>query len=171
MPSAKILEQKQQMVAELAEKMKNSQSMVLVDYCGITVEKDTALRAELRKANVDYTVIKNTYIRKAAEIAGIEGFDAVLEGMTALAVSEDPIAPAKILYKFAKDNESFNIKAGYIDGNVIDVKGVQELAEIPSREGLVCKILGSLQSSLYGLAFALQAIVDKEGGVAEATEA
>lgn len=172
MPSAKILEQKQQMVAELAEKMKNSQSMVLVDYCGITVEKDTALRAELRKANVDYTVIKNTYIRKAAEIAGIEGFDAVLEGMTALAVSgDDPVAPAKILHNFAKENENFNIKAGYIDGNVIDVKGVQELAEIPSREGLVCKILGSLQSSLYGLAFALQAIVDKEGGAAEATEA
>lgn len=168
MPSAKILEQKQQMVADLAEKMKNAKSGVLVDYCGITVEKDTALRAELRKAGVDYTVIKNTYIRKAAEIAGIEGFDPYLEGMTAFAVSnDDPLAPAKVLCKFAEDNETFKVKVGMMDGAIMSADEVNELAKIPSKEVLIGKILGSIQSSLYGLAYVLQAKIDKEGGVAE----
>ncbi|MBR5528052.1 MAG: 50S ribosomal protein L10 [Clostridia bacterium] len=164
MPSAKILEQKQQLVAELAESMKNAQSGVLVNYCGITVEKDTALRAELRKNNVTYKVIKNTYIRKAAEIAGLSGFEAALEGMTAIAVSDDPIAPAKVLSKFADDNESFEVKAGFIDGRAIDVNEINALAAIPSREGLIAKFLGSIQSPLYNFAYAIQAIVDKEGG-------
>ena len=164
MPSAKILEQKQQLVAELAESMKNAQSGVLVNYCGITVEKDTALRAELRKNNVTYKVIKNTYIRKAAEIAGLSGFEAALEGMTAIAVSDDPIAPAKVLSKFADDNESFEVKAGFIDGRAIDVNEIKALAAIPSREGLIAKFLGSIQSPLYNFAYAIQAIVDKEGG-------
>ena len=164
MPSAKILEQKQQLVAELAESMKNAQSGVLVNYCGITVEKDTALRAELRKNNVSYKVIKNTYIRKAAEIAGLSGFESALEGMTAIAVSEDPIAPAKVLSKFADDNDSFEVKAGFIDGRAIDVNEIKALAAIPSREGLIAKFLGSIQSPLYNFAYAIQAIVDKEGG-------
>lgn len=168
MPSAKILEQKQQMVGELADKIKNSTSGVLVNYCGITVEKDTALRRKLREAGVDYTVIKNTYIRKACEIAGLEGLDNVLEGMTAFAVSDDPVAPAKILCEFAKENENFQIKAGFIDGRAIDVAEIKSLSEIPSKEGLICKILGSLQSSLYGLAYVLQGKIDKEGGVTEA---
>lgn len=121
MPSAKILEQKQQLVNELAEQIKNAKSGVIVDYCRITVEKDTALRAELRKAGVDYKVIKNTYIRKAAEIAGIEGFDPYLEGMTAFAISnDDPLAPAKILCKFADENETFKIKVGMMDGAVMN---------------------------------------------------
>ena len=171
MPSAKILEQKQQLVSELAESMKNAQSGVLVNYCGITVEKDTALRAELRKNNVTYKVIKNTYIRKAAEIAGLSGFESVLEGMTAIAVSDDPIAPAKILCKFAENNDRFEVKAGFIDGRAIDVNEIKELAAIPSREGLIAKFLGSIQSPLYNFAYALQAIVDKEGGApAEAAE-
>ena len=171
MPSAKILEEKQQLVAELAESMKNAQSGVLVNYCGITVEKDTALRAELRKNNVTYKVIKNTYIRKAAEIAGLSGFESVLEGMTAIAVSEDPIAPAKVLSKFADDNEGFEVKAGFIDGRVIDVNEIKALAAIPGREGLIAKFLGSIQSPLYNFAYAIQAIIDKEGGApAEAAE-
>lgn len=171
MPSAKILEQKEKMVGELAEKMKNAQSGVLVNYCGITVEKDTALRNELRKNGVHYKVIKNTYIKKAADIAGLSGFDSVLEGMTAIALSDDPIAPAKVLNKFAEDNESFELKAGFIDGRVIDVNEIKELAAIPSREGLIVKLLGSIQSPLYNFAYAIQAIIDKEGGVpAEAAE-
>ena len=172
MPSAKILEQKQQMVAELAEKMKNAKSGVIVDYCGITVEKDTALRAELRKAGVDYTVIKNTYIKKAADIAGISGFEPYLEGMTAFALStEDPLAPAKVLCKFAESNEGFEVKAGFIDGRVIDTNEIKELAAIPGREGLIAKFLGSIQSPLYNFAYAIQAIIDKEGGApAEAAE-
>ncbi len=168
MPSAKILEQKKQLVEELAEKIKKSSGGVLVDYCGVTVEKDTALRKSLREAGVDYTVIKNTYIRKACEIAGMEGFDSVLEGMTAFALSDDPVAPARILCKFAKENENFKIKAGFVEGRVVDAKEVNELAEIPSKEGLICKLMGSMQSSLYGLAYVLQGKIDKEGGVAEA---
>ena len=165
MPSAKILEQKEKMVGELAEKMKTAQSGVLVNYCGITVEKDTALRNELRKNGVHYKVIKNTYIKKAADIAGLSGFDSVLEGMTAIALSDDPIAPAKVLNKFAEDNESFELKAGFIDGRVIDVNEIKSLASIPSREGLIVKLLGSIQSPLYNFAYAIQAIIDKEGGV------
>ncbi len=165
MPSAKILEQKEKMVGELAEKMKSAQSGVLVNYCGITVEKDTALRNELRKNGVHYKVIKNTYIKKAADIAGLSGFDSVLEGMTAIALSDDPIAPAKVLNKFAEDNDSFELKAGFIDGRVIDVNEIKSLAAIPSREGLIVKLLGSIQSPLYNFAYAIQAIIDKEGGV------
>ncbi len=163
MPSAKILEQKQAMLAELVESMKKAESGVLVNYCGITVEEDTKLRKSLREAGVDYKVIKNTYIRKAAAEAGLEGFDNVLEGMTALAMSEDAVAPAKILCKYAKDNENFTIKAGFIDGRVIDVAEIEALAAIPGKEGLIAKMLGSIQSPLYGLAIALQAIVDKSG--------
>ncbi len=166
MPSAKILEQKQQMVAELAEKIKNAKSGVLVNYCGITVEKDTALRNELRKAGVDYTVIKNTYIKKAADIAGISGFEPYLEGMTALAISnDDPIAPAKVLCKFAEGNDTFKVKVGMMDGQIMEAAQVEELAKIPSKEVLIGKILGSIQSSLYGLAYVLQAKIDKDGGV------
>lgn len=163
MPSAKILEQKQAMLAELVESMKKAESGVLVNYCGITVEEDTKLRKSLREAGVDYKVIKNTYIRKAAAEAGLEGFDNVLEGMTALAMSDDAVAPAKILCKYAKDNENFTIKAGFIDGRVIDVAEIEALAAIPGKEGLIAKMLGSIQSPLYGLAIALQAIVDKSG--------
>ena len=169
MPSAKILEQKQAMLAELVESMKNAESGVLVNYCGITVEEDTKLRKSLREAGVDYRVIKNTYIRKASAEAGLEGFDNVLEGMTAIAMSSDAVAPAKILCKYAKDHENFVVKAGFIDGRVIDVAEVEALAAIPSKEGLIAKMLGSIQSPLYGIAVALQAIVDKSGeAVAEA---
>ena len=104
-------------------------------------------------------------------MAGLNGFDSVLEGMTAIAVSEDPIAPAKVLSKFADDNEGFEVKAGFIDGRVIDVNEIKALAAIPGREGLIAKFLGSIQSPLYNFAYAIQAIIDKEGGApAEAAE-
>ena len=168
MPSAKILEQKEKLVSDLAEKMKAAKSGVIVDYCGITVDKDTALRAELRKAGVEYTVIKNTYIKRAAEMAGIEGFDPYLEGMTAFALSnEDPLAPAKVLCKFAEENESFKVKVGMMDGQVMEAAEVEALSKIPSKEVLIGKILGSIQGPLHGLAYVLQAKIDKDGGVAE----
>ena len=167
MPSAKILEQKQAMLAELVERIKGAESGVLVNYCGITVEEDTKLRKSLREAGVDYRVIKNTYIKMACKEAGLDGFDSVLEGMTAIALSNDAVAPAKVLCKFAKDNEQFTVKAGFIDGRVIDTAEVEALAAIPSKEALLCQMLGSMQSSLYGLAIALQAVVDKGGEVAE----
>lgn len=172
MANAKILEQKQQIVNELAEKMKAAQSGVLVDYKGITVADDTKLRADLRKAGVEYAVVKNTLTSKACDIIGYEGLKEVLNGMTALAISAtDPIAPAKILSEYAKKNEKFVIKAGFVDGGVIDANGVKDLAEIPSKEVLIAKVMGSLQSSLYSFAYALQAIIDKNGGSSEAAEA
>lgn len=165
MPSAKILAKKQDELNELVSKMKASTAGVLVNYQGITVADDTALRVTLRKAGVDYKVYKNTMTERACDETGFTGLKPYLKGMVALAVSSDPIAPAKILRQYAEKIQSFEIKAGYVEGQVIDQKGVLALAEIPSKEGLIAKILGSLQAPLYGLAYVLQAKIDKETGV------
>ena len=168
MPSKAILEQKQKAVAELAEKMKNAASGVLVNYQGITVEDDTKMRAALRAAGVEYMVVKNTLTGRACDEVGFTDMKQYLSGMTAIAISaNDPIAPAKILKEYADKVESFEIKAGFIDGGVIDAATVNDLANIPGREVLIGRLLGSIQSPLYGLAFGIQAIIDKEGGVAE----
>lgn len=172
MASEKVLEQKQAVVAALAEKIKSSVSGVLVDYKGINVEDDTKLRAELRKAGVEYSVIKNTLIGKACDVVGYEGLKSSLSGMTAIAISHnDQVAAAKILANYAKDHENFVLKAGYVDGNLLDSEGVKALAEIPSKEVLIAKMLGSLQSSLYSFAYVLQAIIDKDGEGAPEEEA
>ncbi|MBO7148422.1 MAG: 50S ribosomal protein L10 [Clostridia bacterium] len=164
MPSSKILAEKQQAVADLAEKLKTAAAGVLVNYSGITVEDDTKLRAALRKAGVEYKVMKNTLTGRACEMVGFGDMKQYLEGMTALAISvDDPIAPAKILKEYAEKVESFEIKAGFIDGGVIDANAVNELASIPAKEVLIAKMLGSLQSPISGLAVALQAVVDKSG--------
>ena len=164
MPSSKILAEKQQVVAELAEKLKSAASGVLVNYSGITVEDDTKLRAALRNAGVEYKVMKNTLTGRACEMVGFGDMKQYLEGMTALAISaSDPIAPAKILKEYADKVESFEIKAGFIDGGVIDANAVNDLASIPSKEVLIAKMLGSLQFPISGLAVALQAVVDKSG--------
>lgn len=165
MASAKVLEQKQAIVAALAEKIKASASGILVDYKGINVEDDTKLRTELRKAGVEYSVIKNTLISKACDEVGYEGLKDSLKGMTALAISmDDQVVAAKILANYAKDHDNFVLKAGYVDGKVLDAAGVKALAETPSKEVLIGRILGSMQSSLYGFVYALQAIIDKNGG-------
>ena len=165
MPSKVILEQKQKAVAELADKIKNAASGVLVNYQGITVEDDTKMRAALRAAGVDYMVVKNTMTGRACDEVGFGEMKQYLSGMTAIAIStEDPIAPAKVLKEYAEKVESFQILAGFLDGAVVDQKTVIELAEIPSKETLIAKMLGSLQSSLYGLAYVLQAKIDKENG-------
>ena len=162
MPSANVLEQKKQVVAQLVETLKSAQAGVLVDYRGITVEQDTQLRAKLREAGVEYKVVKNTLTRFAAKEVGFEELDEQLNGPTALAISTtDAVAPAKVISDFAKDVEALQIKAGFVDGKVLDAAGVNDLAELPSKEVLIGKILGSLQSSLYGLAHVLQAYVDK----------
>ncbi len=172
MANANILEQKKQLVNEIAERMKNAAGGVLVDYQGITVVDDTKLRSELRKAGVEYTVVKNTLTSKACDIIGFEGLKDVLTGMTALATCEsDPIAPAKILANFAKDHENFVLKAGFVDGEILDVNGVKDLAETPSKEVLIGRLMGSLQSGLYGLAYGLQAIIDKKESGEEAAPA
>lgn len=164
MPSAKILAQKQNEVEVLTEKIKKATAGVVVNYQGITVEDDTKMRAEMRAAGVDYKVYKNSITGRACDAAGYADMKQYLTGMTAFAVSEnDPVAAAKILKKYADKVETFEIKAGFIDNGVIDAAGVNELADIPSREGLICKVLGSIQSPLYKLAYALQAIIDKSG--------
>ena len=163
MPSKIILEKKQQAVAELAEKIKNSVSGVLVNYQGITVEDDTAMRKALREAGVKYMVVKNSLTGRACDEVGYGDMKQYLTGMTAIAISEnDAVAPAKVLKKYAEKVESFKILAGYLDGAVIDEKTVNELADIPNKETLVAKFLGSIQAPLYGLAYALQAIADKQ---------
>ena len=163
MPSKVILEQKQKAVAELAEQIKNSVSGVLVNYQGITVEDDTAMRKALREAGVRYTVVKNTLTGRACEMVGYGDMKQYLNGMTAIAISEnDAVAPAKILKKYADKVESFNILAGYLDGAVIDAATVNAVAEIPSKETLIAKFLGSIQSPVYGLARALQAVAEKQ---------
>ncbi len=170
MPNKNVLEQKKQMVNELAEKLKNAPSAVIVDYTGITVEDDTAMRAELRKAGVEYTVFKNSITKRACEAAGFEALTTDLSGMTAIAVAtEDAIAPAKILGKYAEKIETFDVKSGFIDGEILSRDGVIELSKIPSKEVLIGKVLGSLQSSLYGLAYVLQAYIDKNADSAEQT--
>ncbi len=172
MPSEKILEQKKAMVADLADKFSRAASGVLVKYEGITVDDDTKMRAELRGAGVEYTVIKNTLIGLACDKVGFEDMKQNLEGMNAVAISyEDPIAPAKILKKYAEKIETFEIRAGFLDGAVVNASVVDELAEIPPKEVLIGKILGSVQGPLYSLAYGLQAIIDKNGEGDAAAEA
>lgn len=168
MPSEKILNQKKQVVADLVECLKNAQAGVLFDYRGLTVEQDTALRNELRSAGVEYHVVKNTLTRLAAKEVGLDDLDGVLHGPTALATStEDALAPAKVLAKFAKDNaEVVSIKSGFMDGKVISVDEVNVYASIPSKEVLISKMLGSLQAPISKLARTLDAIANKDGEAA-----
>ena len=172
MASEKILAQKQAMVEELAQKLQASAAGVLVDYKGINVADDTKLRRELREAGVNYFVVKNTLLERAAEKVGFGELKEHLSGTSALAISEDQIAAARILTKYAEGSKGkFTVKAGFVDGGVIDVAGVEALAATPSKEVLIGKMMGSLMSSLYSFAYVLQAKIDKENGGEEAAEA
>ena len=172
MPSKSILEQKQAVVAELAEQLKNSPAGVVVNYQGITVEADTKMRKALREAGVEYKVLKNSLTGRACDEVGLGEMKQYLSGMTAIAIgTNDPVAPAKVLKEYAEKIESFQILAGYLDGAVVDANTVNTLADIPSKEVLIAKLLGSIKSPLYGLAYALQAVVDKDGEAAPAEEA
>ncbi len=163
MPSEKILSEKQQYVAALAERLKNSAAGVVVDYKGITVADDTALRKSLREAGVQYEVVKNTMLKLAAKEAGLEGLNSVLEGTTALATSaEDPIAAAKVLGEFAEKNKNFTIKAGFMDGEVIDAAKVTAVGKLPSKEQLVGQLLSVLVAPIRGMAVALNAIAEQK---------
>ena len=147
-------------VAELKDLLSSSKGAVLVDYCGLTVAEDTELRSKMREAGVKYMVAKNTFIRIAAQEAGIEGLDAYLEHNTAVAFSaEDPVAPAKILNDFSKDHKALEIKAGILDGKVIALDEVKALAELPSREELLAKLVGSMQAPISGLVNVLQGTI------------
>ena len=135
MPSNSILEQKQAIVADLAEKIKNSPAGVVVNYQGITVEDDTKMRKALREAGVNYMVMKNSLTGRACDEVGMGEMKQYLTGMTAIAIASDnAVAPAKVLKEYAEKIESFQILAGYLDGKVVDVEVVKQLADIPSKE-------------------------------------
>ena len=171
MPSQKVLEQKQQVVAQLAERIQGSVAGIIVDYKGITVEDDTKLRKELRESGVKYTVIKNTLIKRAAEKAGLNGIDDVLNGTSAIATSaDDYVAAARILQKFADQHDNFKVKTGYLDNEVISLDKIQSLAKLPSREVLLANVLGAFQAPIASFARAIQAVVDKSGEAAPAAE-
>lgn len=164
MPSEKVLEAKKAQVAEVIDVLKEAQTGVLVDYRGLTVEEDTALRTKLREANVKYFVMKNTLHLRAAKEVGLEALEEALHGPTAIAVSsEDAVAPAKVLSDFAKDNEKLEIKSGFMDGAIMSLDEIKTLAATPNMETLIAKMMGSLNSPISALARTLAAISD--GGV------
>ena len=171
MPNAKILSEKQAIVASLTEKFQNAAAGVIVDYRGITVAEDTELRAKMRENGVEYFVVKNTLARFAAKNAGLDELCDVLEGTTSIAICEgDPVAAAKVVAEFSKKlaaQEKFVIKSGFVDE-------VKALADLPSREVLVATVLGTLiapvrglatvlDANISGLARVMQAIADQKG--------
>ena len=161
MPSAKILEAKKALVADLNEKIAGSLAGVVVAYNGISVADDT----KLRKAGVHYMVVKNTMLRLAVKGTQYEGLTEYFKGDTAIALSpEDPAAAARILCKFADADKSkrFVVKGGFCDGQVMDAAGIKSLSTMPNREGLLSMLAGSLNGIVGGLAVALQGIVDKQ---------
>ena len=161
------VELKQPIVAEISEAIKDAQSVVLVDYRGLTVEQDTALRKQLREAGVTYKVYKNTMMNFAFKGTDFEQLAPYLEGPSAVAISTtDATAPARILAKFAKDAKKLEIKAGVVEGNVYDAAGMQAISQIPSRDELISKLLGSLQSPITNFARVMNQLAEKGGASA-----
>ena len=161
------VELKQPIVAEISEAIKDAQSVVLVDYRGLTVEQDTNLRKQLREAGVTYKVYKNTMMNFAFKGTDFEGLAPYLEGPSAVAISTtDATAPARILAKFAKDAKALEIKAGVVEGNVYDAAGMQAISQIPSRDELISKLLGSLQSPITNFARVMNQLAEKGGASA-----
>ena len=172
MPSAKVLEQKKQIVADLTEQLQNSVAGVVVDYKGINVADDTKLRKELREAGIKYTVVKNTLLGLAAKNVGLDDLCNVLEGTTAIAVSpEDHTAAARILSKFADTHKNFSVKSGYLDGAVIDTATIDSLAKLPTREILLATVCNAFNAPIAAFARVIQAIVDNGGEAAPAEAA
>ena len=165
------VELKQPIVQEISETIKDAQAVVVVDYRGLTVAEDTQLRKQLREAGIIYKVCKNTMMKRAFEGTEFEGLAPYLEGPSAMAVSkDDATAPARIICKFAKTAEKLEVKAGVVEGKVYDMAGVQALSAIPSREELLSKLLGSIQSPIANFARVIKQIAENGGAVAEATE-
>lgn len=152
-------EVKKELVEAIKEKIQSAKSVVLVDYKGLTVAEDTELRNEFRKNNCEYKVLKNTLVRRAFNELNVTAFDADLNGPTALAFGTDETSSSKVIVKACeKFNDKITTKSAYVDGAYVDAKGVKALASMPSKEELVAKMLGSLQSPLYGLAGCLSGI-------------
>lgn len=165
------VEIKQPIVEEIKSYAADAKAAVLVDYRGLTVEQDTKLRRQLREAGVVYKVYKNTMMTRAFEGTDFDQLDKDLEGPTAVAFSsEDETAPARILYEFAKEAEQLQFKSAVVAGTYYDEEGIKMLAKIPSRDTLISKLLGSLQSPVTNLARVLNQIAEKGGASAEAAE-
>ena len=163
------VELKQPVVEEISEKIKNAQAAVLVDYRGLTVAQDTALRRALRAEGVTYKIYKNTMMKRAFEGTDFAQMDSMLDGPSALAVSEtDPAAPARILCEFAKKNDALQVKGGVCEGKLFDENTIKEIAAIPPRDQLLSRLLGSMQSPITNFARVIKQIAEKkeEGGEA-----
>lgn len=160
---SKIIEVKKQIVDEIAGKLKESKSTIVVDYRGLTVSEVTQLRKELREAGIEFKVYKNSMTRRAAEAAELADLNTSLTGPNAIAFStEDVVAPAKILNEFAKKHEALEIKAGVVEGNIVTVEEIKALADLPSREGLLSMLLSVLQAPIRNLALATKAVAEQK---------
>ncbi|GEO47095.1 MULTISPECIES: 50S ribosomal protein L10 [Companilactobacillus] len=164
-----VLAQKQAQVDEIAKQLTGAKSVIVVDYLGLTVEQVTEMRAELREQNATMQVVKNTILRRAAEKAGVEGLEKFFVGPTAIAYSEeDPVGPAKIAAKFAKDVDAVEIKGGIIEGKAATLDQIQELATLPDRDGMLSMLVSVLQAPVRDFAMVVKAVADKEDAGQEA---
>ena len=172
MPNQKVLESKKAIVDALADKLQNATSAVFVDYKGINVAQDTELRNKFREAGVEYTVVKNTLTRFAANKIGYTEFDEVINGTTSLATTTgDPIAPARIVCEFAKTNKNvLKIKGGFVEGSVLSVEQLQGFGELPSKDALIAQVLGTFLAPISSLAFVIDQIRQQKEGPAPAAE-
>jgi len=176
MPNAKVLSEKQAIVAALTERLQNASAGIVIDYKGITVAEDTKLRAEMRKDEVEYSVVKNTLLRFAAKNVGLDDLDSVLNGTTSLATTNsDPIAPFRIVKEFTsklpKDSNKFVIKAAFMDGKMLSESEVTEIAALPSKDALYGKVLGTMLAPITSLAVVLGQILEQKGGSLESESA
>ena len=172
MPNAKVLSEKQAIVAQLTEKIQNASAGVIVDYKGITVEEDTNLRKECRENGVDYAVVKNTLLRFAFNNTGLTDLDGLLNGTTSLALSDDSVAPARVMAEFAKKMDGkFEIKGGFMDGKPVELDTIKALASIPALPVLQAQVLGTMLAPITGLAVVLKQIAEQGGEAAPAEAA
>ena len=170
MPNAKVLESKKAIVDQLSERIDKATAVVFVDYKGITVAQDTELRNKFREAGVEYTVVKNTLTRLAANKVGFKEFDEVLNGTTSMAsTTDDPIAPARIVSEFAKKNKNvLKIKGGIVEGKVQSVDALNAFGELPSKNALIAQVLGTFLAPITSLAYVLDQICQQKAGPAPA---
>ncbi len=173
MPNAKVLSEKQAIVAELVERLQGAASGVFVDYKGITVAEDTALRSELRQNEVDYSVVKNTLVRFALDKCGLEGLDGILNGTTSLATStSDPIVPIRLIHEASeKMKDKFTIKGAFLEGKILSEAEIAEIAALPNKDGLLAKVLGTMLAPITSLAVVLGQVVEQKGGSIESAPA
>nr|WP_315025107.1 50S ribosomal protein L10 [uncultured Aminipila sp.] len=167
--SIEAQKEKQLIIDEIKEKLEKAQSAVVIDYIGTTVAQADAMRKKLRDANVDYTVYKNTLVKRAIEGTKYEGLAEVLEGPSAVAISyEDAVAPARVINGVIKEYKKMSFKAGVVEGTFFDAKGIEAIATLPSREELIAKFMGSIQSPVSKAVRTFQAIADAKAEAAEA---